>query len=212
MMEQSQRAQTIAISAICQSAQIIQQIAKGQAYNKEHFTALLSGIMVTSPKSVFDVYPDVEEMTGGCELLIHQLSGQTTTRDVEVTRYIAGIMALSKKLLRSNSSLSRLTIALENIERRLEHFEINSGSIVQNFADAYREIVSPLGQKIQVIGNPEVLKHPDVQNKVRALLFAGVRAAVLWRQLGGQRRQFLFNRKRILQDALSFKNELTSIS
>lgn len=212
MLERSQRSQTIALSAICQSAQIIQQLAKGQDYDKANFATLISGIMITSPQTVFDVYPEMEDVTNGCDLLIHQLSGQTTTKDVEVTRYIAGIMALSKRLLRSSSALERLSVSLDNIERRLEHFELTSPSVVQNFADTYREVISPLGQKIQVVGNPEILKHPDVQNKVRALLLAGVRAAVLWRQLGGQRRQFIFNRQRILQDAISFKKELTSIS
>lgn len=212
MMEKSQRAQTIALSAVCLTAQLIQQLAKGKPYDKGNFNALLSGIMITSPKTVFDVYPSIAELSEGCDLLVHQLSGQTTTRDVEFTRYIAGIMSLAKKLLKSNSALSQLTTSLENVERRLEHFELTSPSVVQNFADSYREIISPIGQKIQIIGNPEILKQPDIQNKVRALLLAGVRAAVLWRQLGGQRRHFLLNRKRILQDALSFKNELTSIS
>lgn len=212
MIDHSQRSQTIALSAICQSAQLIQQISKGKPYDKEQFAIIVSGIMVTSPKTIFDVYPTVEEVAAGCELLIHQLSGQTTSRDVEATRYIAGIMSLSKRLLRSTSSLQNLTDALAKIERRLEHFELLSPSIIQNFADTYREVISPIGQKIQIIGNPDILKQPDTQNKVRALLLAGVRAAVLWRQFGGQRRQFLLSRKRILQDALAFKNELTSIS
>ena len=47
-------------------------------------------------------------------------------------------------------------------------------------------------------GDPQLLKQVDNQHKVRALLLAGVRSAVLWRQLGGKRRQILLNRQRIL--------------
>ncbi|MEH6454630.1 MAG: DUF489 family protein, partial [Psychromonas sp.] len=35
-------------------------------------------------------------------------------------------------------------------------------------------------------------------HKIRALLLAGVRAAVLWRQIGGKRRQLIFSRKAML--------------
>ena len=50
---------------------------------------------------------------------------------------------------------------------------------------------------LQVAGNANLLKTTDVQNQLRALLLAGLRAAVLWRQVGGRRLQLLFNRKRI---------------
>jgi high frequency lysogenization protein len=69
-----------------------------------------------------------------------------------------------------------------------------------------------LDKKIQVIGNPNVLKQENVQNQVRALLLAGVRAGVLWRQYGGQRRQFVFSRQKILQEAVLFNKELSAIS
>ncbi len=38
-------------------------------------------------------------------------------------------------------------------------------------------------------------------HRVRALLLAGVRAAVMWRQMGGKRRHILFKRKAILHSA-----------
>lgn len=35
-------------------------------------------------------------------------------------------------------------------------------------------------------------------DKVRALLLAGIRSAMLWRQLGGRRWQLLFSRRKLL--------------
>jgi len=212
MMEKSQRAQTIALAAICQSALLIQQVAKGKMTDGDSMSCLFKGIMETNPSTVFDVYHSLADIAEGNKLMVHQLSGQTTAKDVEITRYVAGIMSLSKKLLKNNRALGKLKSGLDNIERRLEHFDLMSSSIIQNFADSYSEAVSPIGQKIQVIGNPDILRQPDIQAKVRALLLAGIRAAILWRQMGGKRRQFLFNRKQILQDAIMFNKELTSIS
>ena len=212
MMEQSQRAQTIALAAICQAAVMIQQIAKGKTCNAASVECLLKGVMATNPSTVFDVYHSLTDLAEGNRVMVQQLSGNSTTKDVEVTRYVAGIMSLSKKLLKNNRALAKLKAGLEDIERRLVHFDLTSTSILQNFADNYSEAISPIGQKIQVIGNPDVLRQPAIQAKVRALLLAGIRAAILWRQMGGKRRQFLFNRNQILQDAIMFNKELTSIS
>lgn len=54
-------------------------------------------------------------------------------------------------------------------------------------------MISPLGPRIQVTGSPAVLQSPQVQAKVRATLLAGIRAAVLWHQVGGGRLQLMFS-------------------
>ena len=211
-MGQEQRNQTIAMAAICQAALMIQHAAKGQSINYESLEVLLAGVMNTNPDSPEDVYPKPHLLEAGSALLVHQLSGQATSKDVEVTRYLAGMMSLSKKVMKSASAGSDLSNAIDNIERRLEHFELTSPSVIENFADAYSKIISPIGQKIKVIGTPTILKQPSVQSLVRALLLAGIRAAVLWRQTGGQRRQFIFSRNAILKNAISLNKELSIIS
>lgn len=206
----SRRSQTIALSAMCQSALMIQHVSKGTILDKDSLMCLFNGVIATDPQSVFDVYSSIETLADGAKLVQHQLSGNATKKDVEVTRYLAGIMSISKKLLKNPSALGGLKEKLDEVQRRLTHFELDDPSIIQNFADCYSEIISPLGQKIQVIGNPALLKQTSVQHKVRALLLSGVRAAVLWRQMGGKRRDFIFNRKTVLQDVISFNQELTS--
>jgi high frequency lysogenization protein len=208
----ARRSQTIALSAMCQSALMIQQVSKGIILDKDSLMCLFNGLVSTEPKSVLDVYGCVEELTGGAKLVQYQLSGNATKKDIEVTRYLAGIMSISKKLLQNPAALSALKSKLDEVQRRLEHFELDDPSIIQNFAECYSEILSPLGQKIQVIGKPAILQQVSIQHKVRALLFSGVRAAVLWRQMGGKRRDFIFSRKTILKDVISFNQELTSIN
>lgn len=60
-------------------------------------------------------------------------------------------------------------------------------------AGIYVDVISPLGPRIQVTGSPAVLQSPQVQAKVRASLLAGIRAAVLWQQVGGGRLQLMFS-------------------
>ena len=61
--------------------------------------------------------------------------------------------------------------------------------------------MSPLGARIQVTGEPIILKQKNNQHTIRALLLSGIRAAVLWRQVGGKRRNILFSRKKIVDTA-----------
>ncbi|MUH71845.1 high frequency lysogenization protein HflD [Psychrosphaera haliotis] len=211
-MSEQMRNQTIAMAALCEAALLIQQVSKGQAFDSQALATLVGGIMNTAPENVDQVYPNLASLKQGSYLLVHQLSGQATSKDVEVTRYLAGMMSLSKKLLNNQTALTGLSTSLKEVERRLEHFDITDASIIGNFADIYSKNISPIGQKIKVIGTPQNLKQPIIQNQVRALLLAGVRAAVLWRQMGGKRRQFIFSRNKILKSAISFNNELSSIS
>lgn len=211
-MSEQMRNQTIAMAALCEAALLIQQVSKGQAFDSQALATLVGGIMNTAPENVDQVYPNLASLKQGSYLLVHQLSGQATSKDVEVTRYLAGMMSLSKKLLNNQTALTGLSTSLKEVERRLEHFDITDASIIGNFADIYSKNISPIGQKIKVIGTPQNLKQPVIQNQVRALLLAGVRAAVLWRQMGGKRRQFIFSRNKILKSAISFNNELSSIS
>ena len=55
-----------------------------------------------------------------------------------------------------------------------------------------------------VKGQPLFLQNPDTQNRIRALLLAGIRSATLWAQLGGNRFELMFGRRRIMQDARTF--------
>jgi high frequency lysogenization protein len=52
------------------------------------------------------------------------------------------------------------------------------------------------------------LSNPLIAAKVRAALFAGIRSAFLWHQLGGSRWQLLFSRKKIAGEAANILESL----
>lgn len=205
------RSQTIAMTAICQAAIMIKQVARGESVDNEALKQLFGAVINRSPKSMDELYPSPSNLQQGSNLLLMHLSGKATNNDVEITRYLVGITAMAKALLNDTAALTRMSDKLNDVERRLSHFEIDSSSIIENFADCYSEVVSPLGRKIQIIGSQQVLAQPANQSKVRALLLAGIRAAVAWRQMGGKRRHLILKRRQLLQDAMQFNQELTLI-
>lgn len=79
--------------------------------------------------------------------------------------------------------------------------DVLADQMIANLAAIYSDIISPLGTKIHVVGMQDYLVRPDIQHKIRASLLAGIRAAILWQQVGGSRWQFLFSRKKIFNQA-----------
>jgi high frequency lysogenization protein len=61
-----------------------------------------------------------------------------------------------------------------------------------------------------VQGEPTYLADKARANQIRALLLAGIRAAVLWRQLGGRRWQLFISRRKILETAQQLLEQPTS--
>ena len=52
--------------------------------------------------------------------------------------------------------------------------------------------------RIQVAGDPDLLKRESVADTIRAELLAGVRFAWLWQQLGGRRWHLVLRRRQLL--------------
>ena len=70
-------------------------------------------------------------------------------------------------------------------------------------AALYKQTISTLSPRIVVNGRPQYLQVDRTVNWIRTLLFAGLRSAVLWRQMGGGRFSLMFGRKKMLEEAQS---------
>ncbi len=193
--------QHLALAGVCQAAALVKQLARKGNVNEVAFEASLSSILVTDPDSPQQVFGSLSNLKLGYQTLVSQLSDKSNAKDTEITRYIASILGLERKLANQSKALDELATRISHVQRQLAHVDFENTQITASLASIYTDIVSPLAPKIQVAGNPDVLSKQTNQQRVRALLLAGVRAAVMWRQMGGKRRQILFKRKQILRSA-----------
>ncbi|MCU7995191.1 high frequency lysogenization protein HflD [Shewanella glacialipiscicola] len=191
---------TMAFAGILQAIAQVQHLARHGELDKAELAASLNTILVTNPDNTADVYQDKALLQKGYKLILNQL-GDGSQKDVEITRYLVGVLALERKLARSSSGLAMLAERINQVHRQLHHFEITDEQVIANLASIYSDIISNIGPKIQITGNPACLQRPIVQQKIRALLLAAIRSAVLWRQLGGKRRHLVFARKAIIDTA-----------
>ncbi|PKH32745.1 lysogenization regulator HflD [Shewanella sp. ALD9] len=195
----------MAFAGILQAIGQVQYLARHGESDKDALAATLNTILVTEPESTVEVYQDKAILDNGYQLIQNQL-GDGSNKDIETTRYLVGVLALERKLARSPNGLGMLAERINQVHRQLAHFAITDEQVLANFASIYSDIISELGPKLQISGNPDCLKQPQVQNKIRALLLAAMRSAVLWRQLGGKRRHLVFARKAIFDTAKQSQN------
>jgi high frequency lysogenization protein len=200
----------IALAGLCQAAALVKQIARSNEFDSQALATSLNSIAITTSDNTEQVFGDVNHLALGYQTILSQLSNQSTNKDVEVTRYIANLLSIERKLSSSKKTMATLGERISNIQRQQLHLDITDSQMLSNLASIYTDVVSPIGRKIQVAGDPDILKRPDNQHRVRAILLAGVRAAVLWRQLGGKRRHILFSRQQILDSAQQTLNNIST--
>jgi high frequency lysogenization protein len=191
--------QTLTMAAICQIAAMVQKAARIGSTDEDKLAVMLNSVMITSPESLIDVYGnETSNLTLGLHVLIEQLGNQTTKKDPELTRYVVSLLGLERRLANKRGQLAELGQRIKQSQRQLAHYEITSDTLVASLASIYSDLLSPLGTPIQVAGEPEFLKQPANQHRIRALLLAGVRSSVLWRHVGGKRRNVIFGLAKIL--------------
>ncbi|MES9992204.1 MAG: high frequency lysogenization protein HflD [Candidatus Thiodiazotropha sp.] len=185
----------IALSGIYQAASLVQQVARRGLVNADSIAANIHSLFQIDADSVADVYGGVEGIAPGLRLTYRQLSGEES-RDNELTRYLLALVQLERKLSRQLERLDRIKEGINIIASRLSHFPATHSNILGALAEIYAENISQLSPRIMVSGEPVYLQNSDNVNKIRALLLSGIRAATLWRQTGGKRRELLFMRRR----------------
>lgn len=191
---------TMALAAVCQAVESVKLIARKASSDDDSLKIMYNSITLVDADNPLQIYGDFSQLNQGYQVLCMQL-GHNTQKDIEVTRYIASILTLERKLSGSSKALNQLSDKISDLNRLLTHFDILDSNTIASMAAIYTDVISPLGRRIQVAGSPQVLQIESNQHKIRALLLSAIRAAVLWRQLGGKRRQLILSRQKIYLEA-----------
>jgi high frequency lysogenization protein len=200
-MTNNKNNQVLAFAAMCQCAQLVHNLARTGTIDNQQWQVCINSILITDPENPQDIYPASSDLFLGFKTMIEQLSDTSNNRNIEITKYVAGLIGLERKLMKSQKSLSVMSQRVDQVKRQLHHFSIDDPAVIANLASIYGDVISPLGSKIRISGTPAQLQQKLVQEKIRALLLAGVRAAVFWRQMGGKRRHLLLARKELVKTA-----------
>jgi high frequency lysogenization protein len=206
-MNSDLRDRTIALAGMYQAARLVQQTAQGQRRDADATRASINSILDTDPDTAAAVYGDSRALLTGLETIASQLSGNSKRRDMELTGYVITLMHLERKLTRQSSLMRQLASGIERIKPEVTTTDVMDSGIIASLAELYKDSVSTLHPRIMVKGEENVLRNTESKNMIRALLLAGMRAAVLWRQRGGNRIRLIFQRKQILDCCAALLDE-----
>lgn len=188
--------QTIALAGISQAAVLVQQLATTGTADSSALEASIGSLFISDEQGVANVYGGLS----GINLGILQLNDQMTGLKIanpEQARYAASLVFLENQLAKQPAMLKIIFTGIERAQAQSEHFGLLHENVLANLGDIYHTTVSTLQPRIMVNGEQEYLSKPDVVNKIRACLLAGIRSAILWKRCGGTRWKFLFYRKKI---------------
>ncbi len=192
--------QTIAFAGMFQCIELIQQLAWSGKLDVAPFEICLRSLFELQPASYPEVYGGTENLRTGLLALRDSLTNKTNRRGLERTRYALTLIFLEKKLAKQKAMLDIISEGIERASRQLQHFELTHNNVVSSLADTYQNSISKIGPKILVQGDQSYLSNDINASRIRALLLAGVRAAVLWKQAGGNRWRLIMNRSDLLQE------------
>ena len=208
MTEYTQQDRSLALIGIYQAAQLVHDLATtGQADELAYRTCIQS-LFCDNPDKTLDVYGgDIANIQVGVNALLNQMNSESATqsRNLEITRYVLSLMILEKKLIKIGEPMQNVARVLEVAKSQQVHFGVEHDNVIASIARAYSENISKVNPRIIVNGQHGHLQNARTANKIRALLLAGIRSALLWDQVGGSRWGLIWSRKKYLADALSFR-------
>lgn len=193
---------TLALAGVFQSVYLVREIAHHGTAEQALLEVCIRSVFELDPTNTDSVYGGRAGLRTGLQLVSAQLGGVPGKRDFEIAKYVVSVLHLERKVVSNLSLMQRLRDGIERIKTQADYFSSCSHeNVVAGMADLYLNTISTLTPRIIVSGNHGHLNNPGNANKVRALLLAAIRSAVLWRQNGGSRIQLLFRRRQIAQEA-----------
>ncbi|MFI4969319.1 MAG: high frequency lysogenization protein HflD [Lysobacterales bacterium] len=185
-------ARVIALAGVLQACRLVHEIATRGSADAAVVQSSLASVFRIDADSAADVFGGLAGVRNGLETLLAQFEGE---RDLALTRLVLGVLRLERRLARNPRVLRELRSGIEGIQRQVDHFGGANATVQARLADLYVATLSQLRPRVIVHGNPIHLAKPQLVEQIRALLLAAVRAAVLWRQVGGGQIRLLIRRR-----------------
>lgn len=192
---------TLALAGVFQATELVRQAADHGTWSGYAASSCLHSLFTLESESSQEIYGGRQKLRLGIETLLAILQGDG--RYAESMRYSVGVMQIERKFRRSNRLQDQVGDRLEKISVAGAQFDQHDREDLQahEISLLYTDTISTLSPRIVVNGKPQYLKKERTVDWVRTLLLAGLRSAVLWRQLGGSRFDLMLGRKKIMREA-----------
>jgi high frequency lysogenization protein len=202
---------TLALAGVAQAARIVDLAAKTGSWPTPFVEASIHSLFCFEPEAVDSVFGTPQGIRLGLEQLSACLSLSQDESAAQTLRYTLAMLQLEKRFAKRDDLLSIVHARLKHAAYSADNFSNNINTINSNIASIYQDTLSTLSYRIKVTGSAQHLNSPHVADLVRALLLCGVRAAFLWRQLGGSRLKLMLSRGEIRDTAARLARDVSAL-
>lgn len=195
------RDQTIALAGVYQAATMAHELASsGAIRDQKSWDVSLNSLYKLDAKSTEDVYDnDLAGLALGYNSLIKSFNKDSYY--INVIKYTITLLTLAGKLPNRPEMMDDIEKGLSDSKVLQNADDPLNAAVVSKLAQIYSKTISQMQPRVIVAGQPFHLKDQAITEKIRAVLLAGIRSAVLWKQVGGNQLQLLFKRKAYIQEA-----------
>lgn len=208
----------LALAGAAQTIQALQHTAlhgvSDEKFKAETCTAL-RGLFVLQPRRTLEIFGEMSRLRTGLQTLTDIFhKRRELSEDDYLARYLVGMNRVAYALEKERRISQKLGHELAQIESRESAAHAEDEQLAENFNslcmavnEVYQNTVSHLKHRIKVKGELRYLQKPEVEQRIRTLLLAGIRSVVLWRQCGGNWFRLLLEYKKIGAQASVFLEE-----
>lgn len=195
--------QVLALAGIAQAATLANQLAREGKADPQALDATVHSILALDPENTESVFIDRHHLRLGLQTLRDTFERDNAMQG-EILRYCASLLHLHKQLLKEADMLGVLRQRLQQIQKQVSiHGSETNSQVINSIAALYGDTLSTFRFRIQINGNPQYLQQDSIASQIRTVLLGGIRAVMLWRQLGGSRLDFILRRRAIYNATLA---------
>ena len=193
--------QTLALAGLFQAAVETDSLANDGFCDESAFGCSLDSLFRFDADSTRAVFGDVAGLSRGLSALVGYLGGETNSSGRNISYYVLSMLKLALKLMRDDDASRAVFDGLRRIHTAVSDFGLDRRTAVARVDGLYQSSISSLSPRILVRGEQNFLRDDAIASRVRTLLLAGIRAGVLWHQLGGNRWRLLWSRRAYVETA-----------
>ena len=181
---------TLAMAGVIQACDLVCQLARTGQCDEQLEQASVQSILVLDAVNSAAIFGGIQGVSQGLALLREGAMASASVENVELIRYVMSILHLQNQLY---SKTERFAEFGQDVERLSQN---NKDELTVACSEVYQTYISGMRPQIIVQGENDYLQREDIPPRVRALLLAAIRSAVLWQQKGGSRFKMLLERSK----------------
>ncbi|MBV1870570.1 MAG: DUF489 family protein [Gammaproteobacteria bacterium] len=210
MTNRKQQDKILALAGVFQAANLVDTLSTTGHASEKGFTESISSIFQTDPASVSDVYDAEHQAQLGVSALEAALSHSHNIAASRQLAYTKSLIRIERVISRHHQLHTHIKTRIDHYKRHFEFFEsVASHGIISKLGKLYIDTAGVSKYRVIIRGRPSMLMSASQKEKLCAVLFAGIRSAHLWRELGGSEWELTYRKRYILNAAeiLTASNE-----